>query len=120
MSELARIPLDSVPDGKAIHVPGGPDGICLVRMGDRLAALADRCSHADVRLSEGDVDADECTIECWKHGSAFSLLDGRPQSLPAIKPVALYDVTVDGPDVVISGEALPGGPLPAPGPEGDR
>ena len=102
MTELARIPLAEVPDGKPVRVPGGPDGICLVRVGDLVHALADRCSHADVRLSEGDVDPDECTIECWKHGSAFSLRDGHPLSLPATTPVATYDVTVDGADVVVS------------------
>ena len=102
MSELARIPITEVPDGKAVRVAGGPDGICLVRVGDSFHALADRCTHADVRLSEGDVDADECTVECWKHGSAFSLLDGQPLSLPATQPVARYTVTVDGSDLVVS------------------
>ena len=101
MSELARIPIDEVPDGKPVRVPGGPDGICLVRVGDSFHALADRCSHADVRLSEGDVDPDECTVECWKHGSAFSLLDGHPLSLPATQPVAHYTVAVEGTDVVV-------------------
>lgn len=102
MSELARIALSSVPEGKAIRVEGGPDGICLVRCGSSFHALVDRCSHADVRLSEGEVDADECSVECWKHGSTFSLLDGEPQSLPATQPVAVLKVTVDGDDVVVS------------------
>ena len=102
MSELARIPLAEVPDGKPLRLAGGPDGICLVRVGESFHALADRCSHADVRLSEGDVDTDECTVECWKHGSAFSLLDGHPLSLPATQPVARYTVSVEGADVVVS------------------
>ena len=102
MSELARIPRAEVPDGKAIRLEGGADGVCLVRIGDRCFALADRCSHADVRLSEGEVDPDECSVECWKHGSTFSLLDGEPQSLPATQPVAVLTVTVEGDDVVVS------------------
>jgi 3-phenylpropionate/trans-cinnamate dioxygenase ferredoxin subunit len=100
--EVARVPLASIPDGAAVRIPGGPDGICLVRLGDEVHAVADRCSHADVRLSEGDVDAEEITIECWKHGSTFSLLDGCPLSLPATKPVTVYRVTRDGADVVVS------------------
>ena len=102
MTELGRIKIDSVPDGKAVRLPGGPDGICLVRVGDSYYAVADRCSHADVRLSEGEVDELECSIECWKHGSTFSLLDGYPQSLPAIQPVAVYSVAVEGDEVVVS------------------
>lgn len=103
MTELARVAAADLPDGKAVHLEGGPDGVCVVRVGDRFYALADRCSHADVRLSEGDVDPDDCTVECWKHGSAFSLTDGEPLSLPATRPVAVLEVTVDGDDVVVSG-----------------
>jgi 3-phenylpropionate/trans-cinnamate dioxygenase ferredoxin subunit len=102
MSELARIPLASLADGKATRVEGGPDGVCVVRLGSSVFALADRCSHADVRLSEGEVDPDECSVECWKHGSAFSLTDGEPQSLPATRPVPVYQVEVDGDEVVVS------------------
>ena len=103
MSELARVPLASIPDGKAVHLEGGPDGICLVRFGSQVRALADRCSHADVRLSEGEVDPDECSVECWKHGSTFSLIDGEPQSLPATRPVAVLQASIEGDDVVVSG-----------------
>ena len=102
MAELARIARDAVPDGKAIRLEGGADGVCLVRLGSEYHAVVDRCSHADVRLSEGEVDADECSVECWKHGSSFSLVDGEPQSLPATQPVAVLQVTVDGDDVVVS------------------
>ena len=102
MAELARIGAEKVEPGTAVHLDGGRDGVCLVRIGEDYFAVADRCSHANVALSEGDIDVDECTVECWKHGSAFSLLDGRPLSLPATVPVATYDVTVDGGVVVVS------------------
>lgn len=101
MSELARVPLADVSNCAAVRVAGGPDGVCIIRSGSALYAVADRCSHADVRLSEGDVDCDEQTIECWKHGSAFSLLDGEPLSLPATRPVDVYKVEVDGDYLVV-------------------
>lgn len=101
MSELARIPRSSLPDEKAVRLEGGPDGVCLVRCGANFYAVADRCTHADIKLSEGEVDPDECTVECWKHGSTFSLLDGEPQSLPATRPVTVYEVRVEGDDVVV-------------------
>ncbi len=44
---------------------------------------------------------DEREIECWKHGSTFSLVDGKPQSLPATRPVPVYDVRRDGDDVLV-------------------
>lgn len=100
MSEL-RVPRARLADGTPLRLEGGPTGVCLVRIGDEHFAIGDRCSHADVSLSEGDVDADERWIECWKHGSAFSLVDGEPQSLPAVAPVPVYPVRVDGDDVVV-------------------
>jgi 3-phenylpropionate/trans-cinnamate dioxygenase ferredoxin subunit len=87
--------------GTATRLDAGPDGVCLVRIGDDFYAIGDRCSHAEVSLSEGDVDTYDCSIECWKHGSAFSLVDGEPQSLPATEPVAVYPVSIDGDDVVV-------------------
>jgi 3-phenylpropionate/trans-cinnamate dioxygenase ferredoxin subunit len=75
--------------------------IALIRVGDDLYAIGDRCSHANISLSEGEVDADERTIECWKHGSEFSLETGEPLTLPATRPVPTYEVRVDGGDVVV-------------------
>jgi 3-phenylpropionate/trans-cinnamate dioxygenase ferredoxin subunit len=76
--------------------------IALVRIGDDFYAIGDRCSHADVSLSEGDVLADDYEIECWKHGSTFDLKTGEPQSLPAIKPVPVYETKVEGDDVLVT------------------
>ena len=102
MAELGRIAGAKVEPGTAVRLDGGPDGICLVRIGDDFYAISDRCSHADYSLSEGDIDPEECWIECWKHGSAFSLRDGSPQSLPATHPVPVYQVQREGDDVVVS------------------
>jgi len=75
--------------------------IALVRIGDDFYAIGDRCSHANFSLAEGEVYPDEREIECWKHGSTFSLVDGRPQSLPATKPVPIYHVSVFGSEVMV-------------------
>lgn len=101
MTEL-RIPKDKVEDGTALRLDGPPGGVCLVRIGDHFYAIGDTCSHAEVSLSEGDIDPEDCLIECWKHGSAFSLTDGEPQALPATRPVPVYEVAVEGDDVVVT------------------
>ncbi|HSH59841.1 MAG TPA: non-heme iron oxygenase ferredoxin subunit [Acidimicrobiales bacterium] len=75
--------------------------IALVRVGDDFYAVGDRCSHANFSLSEGEVLGEDLEIECWKHGSAFSLTTGEPQSLPATKPVPVYEVQVEGDDVMM-------------------
>jgi 3-phenylpropionate/trans-cinnamate dioxygenase ferredoxin subunit len=107
MAELARIAAAKVEPGTAVRLDGAPGGICLVRIGDDFYAIGDRCSHADYSLSEGEIDAEDCWIECWKHGSAFSLQDGSPQSLPATHPVPVYGVHREGDDVVVTSGAAP-------------
>ena len=75
--------------------------LAVVRIGEDFYVIGDTCSHANFSLSEGDVYPEELEIECWKHGSTFSLVDGTPQSLPATKPVPVYHVKVDGDDVLV-------------------
>ena len=102
MSVIERVgALADLPEGKALRVEIGDRAIALVRIGDDVYALGDVCSHQDISLSEGDVDCDEKVIECWKHGSAFSLRTGEPESLPATRPVPVYEVQVDGDDVSV-------------------
>jgi len=90
-----------VAPGTAKRFDVGNSRICLVRLGDDFYAIGDRCSHADFSLSEGEVWADDKEIECWKHGSTFSLVTGEPQSFPATMAVPIYDVRVEGDDVFV-------------------
>jgi 3-phenylpropionate/trans-cinnamate dioxygenase ferredoxin subunit len=90
---------DDVEVNAARRFDVGRHRIALIRIGDDFYAIGDRCTHADYSLSEGEVYPDEKEIECWKHGSTFSLIDGQPQSLPAVKPVPVYPVEVEDGDV---------------------
>ena len=75
----------------------GGRAVAIVRIGDDVFAIGDTCTHADVSLSEGEVFCDTKEIECWKHGSTFSLETGEPQTLPATQPVPVYVArVVDG------------------------
>ncbi|HET9060224.1 MAG TPA: Rieske 2Fe-2S domain-containing protein, partial [Acidimicrobiales bacterium] len=87
MSEEIRVALADLTEGSAVRVEGGPSGVCLVMLEGKVHALADRCSHQDWPLSDGEVYASERSIECTKHGSTFSVDDGRPFCLPATRPV---------------------------------
>jgi Ferredoxin subunits of nitrite reductase and ring-hydroxylating dioxygenases len=75
--------------------------VAIVRdSGGDIHAIDDTCSHANVSLSEGDVEGD--AIECWLHGSRFDLRSGKPVGLPATTPIAVYPVNIDGGDVFVS------------------
>jgi 3-phenylpropionate/trans-cinnamate dioxygenase ferredoxin subunit len=93
--------VDDVAPGTATKVVVDGVPVALVRIDDDFYAIGDVCSHADVSLSEGEVDPGDRHIECWKHGSRFSLETGEPDCLPATKPVPVYRVKVDGVDVLV-------------------
>jgi len=79
-------------DGTEIAVVHGEDGV--------FYAVYDECSHASVRLSEGEVDG--CTLECWLHGSRFDLRTGDPSGPPATEPVPVFPVEVRDGDIYVS------------------
>jgi 3-phenylpropionate/trans-cinnamate dioxygenase ferredoxin subunit len=77
------------------------DGIAIAIVKDAAGAvhaIGDTCTHGDISLSEGFVEDEG--IECWAHGSLFSLTTGKPLSLPAYEPVPVFTVTVDDDGVV--------------------
>jgi 3-phenylpropionate/trans-cinnamate dioxygenase ferredoxin subunit len=92
MPQVCR--LDELEPGTARRVVVDGHAVALVRIDDDVYAIGDRCSHQDVSLSEGEVLVEERALECWKHGSAFSLETGEPQALPATRPVPVYEVKV--------------------------
>jgi len=95
VSSVEVCKLVDVPNPGALAVVAEGVPVAVVRDGDGgLHALRDICSHADVALSEGEVDG--CTLECWLHGSRFDLRTGQPSGPPATKSVPVYAVRVDG------------------------
>jgi 3-phenylpropionate/trans-cinnamate dioxygenase ferredoxin component len=107
--------LSEVPEGGALRVELADIDVAVVRFEGRLYACEDVCSHAEVPLSEGDVEdiGGAPTIECWLHGSAFDLRTGEPTNLPATEPVSVYPVRVEGEDVYVDTESDGALPLAA-------
>ena len=81
-----RVVIDKVPMAVVLDATG------------EVHAIGDTCTHGDISLSEGFVEDD--AIECWAHGSTFSLRTGKPANLPAYEPVPVFVVNVDADGVV--------------------
>ncbi|MCW2287761.1 non-heme iron oxygenase ferredoxin subunit [Leucobacter luti] len=79
--QATRVVLDDVPMAVVLDSEGN------------VHAIGDTCTHGEISLSEGFVDGD--TLECWAHGSAFSLCTGKPLNLPAYEPVPVYVVEIE-------------------------
>ena len=91
--------IDELEENKAFRVV--LDGIAIAVVKDATGtvhAIGDTCTHGDISLSEGFVE--DGGIECWAHGSFFSLETGKPTTLPAYEPVPVFVVNVDDDGVV--------------------
>lgn len=91
---------DEIELGSAVRVviDGVPIAVVRDSAGD-IHAIGDTCTHGDISLAEGFVEDD--TLECWAHGSKFSLLSGKPITLPAYEPVPVFSVSIVDGDVYI-------------------
>ena len=91
----AVAPLVDVPEGAPTKVMFGTTALVVVRRGDVVHALVERCSHAGGPLSEGELRGD--TITCPWHFSTFRLSDGGVVHGPAgtRQPAYRARVTVD-------------------------
>jgi len=88
----------AVNQARRVVVDGVP--VALVRDAqDAVFAIGDTCTHGEISLSEGFVEGD--TLECWAHGSQFSLHTGKPLNLPAYEPVPVFAVEVRDGDVLV-------------------
>ena len=97
---LCRV--DAVPEGEAKRFEVRGHEIAVVNLGDEgFRALGDVCSHAQAYLHEGEVDVEDGTIECPRHGSTFDVETGKPRSLPATLPVPTYRLKIEGDEVKV-------------------
>jgi len=92
---------DEIESGTATRfvVDGRP--IAVVRIENEVFAIGDVCSHANVSLSDGEVWCETKQLECPRHSSAFSLVTGVPETLPATQPVPVYGASVVDGNVVV-------------------
>jgi 3-phenylpropionate/trans-cinnamate dioxygenase ferredoxin subunit len=95
--------LSDIKEPGSLRVELDDRDIAVVRFEGEVFAIEDLCSHAEVPLSEGDVEEfnGAPTIECYLHGSCFDLTSGEPTNLPATEPVSVYPVRVEGDDVYV-------------------
>ena len=108
MSFRPVLALDDLREVGAVRVEIDGQAVAVVRAEDgSIHAVDDVCSHANVSLSEGEVE--DRAIECWLHGSRFDLRTGAPTGLPATAPIAVFPVRVQDGNVLVDVSA----PIPA-------
>lgn len=96
---MSDLTLSSLSEGQPVKVEKNGRTICVTRIGGEVFAVDDTCSHSDASLSEGEVL--DFKIECWLHGAEFDLRTGEAVTPPAVAPIKVYPVSVDGDSVTI-------------------
>lgn len=87
-------PVDDLGPGetKTVYLDGKMVGVFNVN--NELYAINNRCTHARGPLSEGEVNAEECSVVCPWHYGKFDLKTGAAVDGLVNKPVATYQVEV--------------------------
>ncbi|MBM7024444.1 non-heme iron oxygenase ferredoxin subunit [Clavibacter zhangzhiyongii] len=100
MTAVRICAVDELGENEALRIEIEGLAIALVKdSSGTVHAIGDTCTHGDISLAEGFVEGD--TLECWAHGSKFSLETGKPRTLPAYEPVPVYPVSIVDGDIHI-------------------
>src|SRR5512136_258794 len=101
MSEFVSVAkVNEIEEGVVKVVRVGDVPIGLTKVEGEFFAFADVCTHDDGPVAEGELD--EYTIECPRHGAKFDIRTGKVKQLPAVTPIPVYAVRVEGEMVLVS------------------
>lgn len=81
-----------LPEGRPVRIVVGDTPVLLVRDGELIFAIHDRCSHRGCSLSEGKLEGEE--IVCGCHGSRFDRRTGAVRGGPATSAQPSFQVRV--------------------------
>lgn len=81
-----------LPEGTPVHARADGIDLVVVRRGEEVFALSDRCTHRGGTLHEGELDGEHIT--CPLHGSRVCLRDGAVARGPASAPEPAYETRV--------------------------
>ncbi len=84
--------VEDLPAGERLFLEIDGRPIVVFNIAGQYFAIADECSHEELPLGEGEVDAESLTITCPYHGADFDLQTGRALSLPAVQDIPAYPV----------------------------
>jgi len=97
--------------GKTSDIPPGEvrvfivdgRGVAVANVDGQFYAFADVCTHDDGPVAEGELDG--CVIECPRHGARFDIMTGQVLAMPAVVPLPVYDLKVEGDEIKVSRNA---------------
>lgn len=100
MPEFEKVAsVSEIPPGGRKSVVFDDRAVLVFRIGDDFYAVEDVCSHDGQPLTEGTLEG--FAVECPRHFARFDVRSGKPLCMPAVEPIATYEVRVQGDDVLL-------------------
>ena len=90
---------ESLQPGKPVVATVEDQEIMLVRVGDRIAACGNKCTHYGGPLNQGLVIGDK--VICPWHNARFDVTTGAKESPPGLGGVASYEVKTEAGEVYV-------------------
>ena len=88
---------------KVVRIDGVPIGVANVD--GEFYAFGDVCTHDDGPVAEGELDGHQ--IECPRHGARFDIRTGAAKLLPAVTPIPVYPLRVEGDEIQVGSGPKP-------------
>jgi 3-phenylpropionate/trans-cinnamate dioxygenase ferredoxin subunit len=93
-------PTSVVGPGETVAFEAGDRRFIVCNTGDRLYAVAERCTHAAWSLAGSALEGFE--LICSLHGARFDLRTGAATGLPASKPLRTFPVKTSGGRILVA------------------
>lgn len=93
-------PTSAVAPGTAVAFEVAGTSVLVCNVEGRFFAIEDVCTHDGAPLDQGMLEG-RC-ITCPRHGAMFDVETGAALTLPAVIPVATFEVGVEGDDLVVN------------------
>jgi nitrite reductase/ring-hydroxylating ferredoxin subunit/uncharacterized membrane protein len=84
-----------LPDGQLVAATVGVVPLMILRRGDHVVALGDRCTHRGAPLHEGELTDGGNRVVCPWHDSCFDTTTGEVIQGPATRPQPRFEVRIE-------------------------
>ncbi|WP_018872882.1 non-heme iron oxygenase ferredoxin subunit [Thioalkalivibrio sp. ALJ16] len=99
------VPVGDIEDGDHRLVEAADTEVAVFNLGGEYFAVENLCTHEDVPIADGEIDADDC-ITCPIHDAQFCLRTGAVMAPPAEDPLTRFPVRVEGTMIQVGAQPL--------------
>jgi 3-phenylpropionate/trans-cinnamate dioxygenase ferredoxin subunit len=90
---------DEIEEGERLFFDIDDLEIVLFKVGGKMYAIGDVCSHDDGPLGDGELE--DYSITCPRHGARFDVRTGDVLSYPAYEDIPAYPIRIEGGQIKI-------------------